>query len=226
MIFAEGIGMSGGGTGGGGGGDDSAATAAAAAAPGGDEDEGLALEFLAYLCVRLGGAALGDVAAAAAAAAAVSAGGGAGGKAGAGAGGGGGIAGWGGGAAGALWPHVKDSLPAVSERFDRLAERATDKKATAAASDDPTWQQRVGMCSLVVAFYAAHAAGNAPVGDTLMKIGTMRAACAIFTAPGCAAAPHSEALRRQGVWVPFTPPSSFFSKPPPAFIQLFLIPLS
>ena len=42
-----------GGTGGGGGGDDSAA----AAAPGGDEDEGLALEFLAYLCVRLGGAA-------------------------------------------------------------------------------------------------------------------------------------------------------------------------
>lgn len=36
-----------------------------------------------------------------------------------------------------------------------------------------TRQQRVGMCSLVVAFYAAHAAGNAPVGDTLVKIGTM-----------------------------------------------------
>ena len=67
-------------------------------------------------------------------------------------------------------------------------ERVNDKKSPRggiAAAEDPAWQQRVGVCSLIVAFYAAHAAGNAPVGDTLMKTGTLRAACAIFTAgPG------------------------------------------
>ena len=61
--------VSAGGIGGGGVG----ASGVAVPAPGGDEDEGLALEFLAYLCVRLGGVALGDTAAATSAATATSA---------------------------------------------------------------------------------------------------------------------------------------------------------
>ena len=138
-------------------------------ARGGDEDVGLALEFLAYLCVRLGGEALGDFASAAQSSA-------------------GKRAGFGVGAAGHLWGHVDAHIGVVAEKFDALAH--------VKATGDNSWQQRVGMCSLVVAFHAAKAPGNANPGDVLTKTGALRALCAAFTAPDNAAAPHSEALRR------------------------------
>ena len=127
---------------------------------GGDDDEDLALETLAYLCVRLGGVALGD----AHANADVDA------------------------RARAMWRHVDASLAATAARFGRLA--------TTRDVDDPAWRRRVGMCSLIVAFHAARAAGNARVGDTLTRTGAMRAAAVVFTLPGYAAEPHAEALRR------------------------------
>ena len=138
-------------------------------ARGGDEDVGLALEFLAYLCVRLGGEALGDFASAAQSSA-------------------GKRTGFGVGAAGHMWGHVDAHIGVVAEKFDALAH----VKATA----DDSWRQRVGMCSLIVAFHAAKAPGNANPGDVLTKTGALRALCAAFTAPDNAAAPHSEALRR------------------------------
>lgn len=157
----------GGGFGGGGLGD--------ATAPGGDEDEGFALDFMAYLCVRLGGAALGDAALGDVAGDVAT-----------------GLSGFGGGAAGALWPHAKASLRVVAERLERLAERANERGVVA----DPAWQQRAAACSLIAAFFVAFAPGNAKVGDALMTTGTTRAACALFAAPGMAEAPHAEALRR------------------------------
>ena len=138
-------------------------------ARGGDEDVGLALEFLAYLCVRLGGEALGDFASAAQSSA-------------------GKRAGFGVGAAGHLWGHVDAHIGVVAEKFDALAH--------VKATGDNSWQQRVGMCSLIVAFHAAKAPGNANPGDVLAKTGALRALCAAFTAPDNATAPHSEALRR------------------------------
>ena len=138
-------------------------------ARGGDEDVGLALEFLAYLCVRLGGEALGDFASAAQSSA-------------------GKRTGFGVGAAGHMWGHVDAHIGVVAEKFDALAH--------VKATGDDSWQQRVGMCSLIVAFHAAKAPGNANPGDVLTKTGALRALCAAFTAPDNAAAPHSEALRR------------------------------
>ena len=138
-------------------------------ARGGDEDVGLALEFLAYLCVRLGGEALGDFASAASSSA-------------------GKRAGFGVGAAGHVWGHVDAHIGVVAEKFDALAH--------VKATGENSWQQKVGMCSLIVAFHAAKAPGNANPGDVLTKTGALRALCAAFTAPDNATAPHSEALRR------------------------------
>lgn len=138
-------------------------------ARGGDEDVGLALEFLAYLCVRLGGEALGDFASAASSSA-------------------GKPTGFGVGAAGHVWGHVDAHIGVVAEKFDALAH--------VKATGDNSWQQKVGMCSLIVAFHAAKAPGNANPGDVLTKTGALRALCAAFIAPDNAAAPHSEALRR------------------------------
>jgi hypothetical protein len=139
-------------------------------ARGGDEDVGLALEFLAFLCVRLGGEALGDFASAASSSA---------GKP---------PKGFGVGAAGHLWGHVDAHIDVVAEKFDTLAH--------VKAVGDNAWQQRIGMCSLVVAFHAAKAPGNADPGGVLTRTGALRAMCAAFTAPDNAVAPHSEALRR------------------------------
>jgi len=127
---------------------------------GGDDDETLALETLAYLCVRLGGVALGD----AHANADVDE------------------------RARAMWRHVDASLAATAARFARAA--------TARDANDFAWRRRIATCSLIVAFYAARAAGNARVGDVLTRTGAMRAAAVAFTLPGYAAEPHAEALRR------------------------------
>jgi hypothetical protein len=96
--------------------------------------------------------------------------------------------GFGVGAAGHLWGHVDAHIDVVAEKFDTLAH--------VKAVGDNAWQQRIGMCSLVVAFHAAKAPGNADPGGVLTRTGALRAMCAAFTAPDNAVAPHSEALRR------------------------------
>ena len=125
---------------------------------GGDDDEALALETLAYLCVRLGGVALGD----AHANADVDE------------------------RARAMWRHVDASLAATGG-----AVRAAGDGAR--RGNDFAWRRRIATCSLIVAFYAARAAGNARVGDVLTRTGAMRAAAVAFTLPGYAAEPHAGA---------------------------------
>ena len=128
---------------------------------GGDDDETLALETLAYLCVRLGGVARSATRTRT-----------------------------------LTWTSARAPCGATWTRRSRRRRRGSARAATARDANDFAWRRRIATCSLIVAFYAARAAGNARVGDVLTRTGAMRAAAVAFTLPGYAAEPHAEALRR------------------------------
>ena len=130
------------------------------------EDQRIALELLAYLCVQLGAETLGgcsvDVQNASISASARS----------------------------KLWVHVNRTIPVVTNMLEQSL-RVMERE-----SEDSKWQDSVGLSALLLTYYVGNAntMSAQDVGERLVRTGCLRALVRLFIS--LRASPFAEAVRR------------------------------
>ena len=80
----------------------------------------------------------------------------------------------------ALWKTTAHFVPAIATALDKAVRGFTNAKLKKTETSESL--ANVGACSASLAFYAARAAGNARVGELLLKSGAVRAAVGLFCA--------------------------------------------
>ena len=131
------------------------------------DDHRIALEFIAYLCLRFGADTIGGAGSLTPGHSQVVS-----------------------SSRSKLWAHVNKSIPTITSSLERsICTLKTDQS-------DPEWQDTVGLCAFLVAFYVSNASSFVikDVGERVVRSGCLRALVQLFIAVHLS--PFAEAVRR------------------------------